>query len=275
MPDPDGLATFLRTRRDLLKPADVGLPEGERRRVAGLRREEVAMLAGISNEYYLRLEQGRERQPSDQVLEALAQALQLDDDAVQYMRNLIRPAPRRRRRHASVERIDPGISTMIDSWPLTPAYVQDRRMTILAANALAQALMPFFAPHVNLLRATFLEPELRERVRNWDAVTAILVSWLRFLVAEDGDGDLELRSLIGEVSIGSGRFRSLWARQDVKQKTGGPALFDHPQVGPLELRYRVFVLPDTRQLLVGYYAEPGSSSEDSLRLLSSLAQPSA
>jgi transcriptional regulator with XRE-family HTH domain len=88
MPDPDGLATFLRTRRDLLKPADVDLPEGDRRRVAGLRREEVAMLAGISNEYYLRLEQGRERQPSDQVLEALAQALQLDDDATQYMRNL-------------------------------------------------------------------------------------------------------------------------------------------------------------------------------------------
>jgi transcriptional regulator with XRE-family HTH domain len=275
MPDPDGLATFLRTRRDLLKPADVGLPEGERRRVAGLRREEVAMLAGISNEYYLRLEQGRERQPSDQVLEALAQALQLDDDAVQYMRNLTRPAPRRRRRRAPVERIDPGISTMIDSWPLTPAYVQDRRMTILAANPLAQALMPFFAPQVNLLRATFLEPELRERVRNWDAVTAIMVSWLRFIVAEDSNGDLELQSLIGEVSIGSGRFRSLWARQDVKQKTGGPAMFDHPQVGPLELRYRVFVLPDTRQLLVGYYAEPGSPSEESLRLLSSLAQPSA
>jgi transcriptional regulator with XRE-family HTH domain len=276
MPEPDGLATFLRTRRDLLKPADVGLPEGDRRRVAGLRREEVAMLAGISTEYYLRLEQGRERQPSDQVLEALAQALQLDDDATQYMRNLTRPAPHRRRhRHASVERVDPGISTMIDSWPLTPAYVQDRRMTILAANPLARALVPFFAPQVNLLRATFMEPELRARVRNWDAVTAIIVSWLRFMIAEDSNGDLELQSLIGELSIGSDRFRTLWARQDVKQKTGGPALFDHPQVGPLELRYRVFVLPDARQILTGYYAEPGSPSEESLRLLSSLAQPPA
>jgi transcriptional regulator with XRE-family HTH domain len=274
MADPDGLAAFLRTRRDLLKPADVGLPEGDRRRVAGLRREEVAMLAGISTEYYLRLEQGRERQPSDQVLEALAQALQLNDDAVQYMRNLTRPAPRRRR-HASVERVDPGISTMIDSWPLTPAYVQDRRMTILAANRLARTLVPFFAPQVNLLRATFLEPELRERVRNWDAVTAITVSWLRFLVGEDGDSDLELQSLIGELSIVSRRFRSLWARQDVKQKTGGPALFDHPQVGPLELRYRVFVLLDARQVLVAYYAEPESPSEERLRLLCSLAQPSA
>jgi hypothetical protein len=147
-------------------------------------------------------------------------------------------------------------------------------MTILAANPLARALVPFFAPQVNLLRATFMEPELRARVRNWDAVTAIIVSWLRFMIAEDSNGDLELQSLIGELSIGSDRFRTLWARQDVKQKTGGPALFDHPQVGPLELRYRVFVLPDARQILTGYYAEPGSPSEDSLRLLSSLAHPS-
>ena len=111
----------------------------------GLRREEVAMVAGISAEYYLRLEQGRERQPSDQVLGSLARALQLDDDAVQYMRNLARPAPRRRRR-VSVEQLDPGIATMIDSWPLTPAYLQGRGMTILAANPLARVLVPYFAP---------------------------------------------------------------------------------------------------------------------------------
>jgi transcriptional regulator with XRE-family HTH domain len=267
-----GLATFLRTRRDLLKPADVGLSEGDRRRVVGLRREEVAMLAGISAEYYLRLEQGRERQPSDQVLGSLARALQLDDDAVQYMRNLARPAPRRRRR-LSVEQLDPGIATMIDSWPLTPAYLQGRAMTILAANPLAQVLVPYFAPQVNVLRAAFLEPEAREWVRNWDVLTAVLVSWLRFLVAEEQSGDLELQSLIGELSIASQRFRTLWSRQDVKQKTTGPMLFDHPQVGPLELRYRAFLVPDTRQALVAYYAEPGSPSEERLRLLSSLAYP--
>ena len=231
------------------------------------------MLAGISAEYYLRLEQGRERQPSDQVLESLARALQLDDDAVQYMRNLARPAPRRRRR-VSVEQLDPGIATMIDSWPLTPAYLQGRGMTILAANPLARVLLPpYFAPQVNVLRAAFLEPEAREWVRNWDALTAMLVSWLRFLVAEQQNGDLELRSLIGELSIASQRFRTLWARQDVKQKTSGPMLFDHPQVGPLDLRYRAFLLPDTRQALVAYYAEPGSPSEGRLRLLSSLAYP--
>ena len=146
-------------------------------------------------------------------------------------------------------------------------------MTVLAANPLAQALVPYFAPQVNLLRALFLEPEFREWVRNWDAITAMMVSWLRFVVAEEENSDFELQSLIGELSIASQRFRTLWARHDVKQKASGPALFDHPQVGPLELRYRTFLLPDTRQTLVAYHAEPRSPSEERLRLLSGLAYP--
>src|ERR1700741_4442574 len=116
-----GLAAFLRARRELLKPADVGLPDSERRRVNGLRREEGAMLAGISTEYYLRLEQGRDHQPSDQVLEGLARALQLDGDASGYLRALARPAPRRRGRSVP-ERFDPAVQTLIDSWPLTPTF---------------------------------------------------------------------------------------------------------------------------------------------------------
>lgn len=274
MPDPQSLATFLRTRRDLLKPADVGLAEGERRRVAGLRREEVAMLAGISAEYYLRLEQGRERQPSDQVLEGLASALQLNDDATQYMRNLAHPAPRRRRRGSvSPEKFEPGLQTLIDNWHQTPAYIQNRQMTILAANAMARALSPFFVPGINHMRAVFLEPGLRDWIKNWDDVTAILTSWLRYNIAEDNSADPELQSLIGELSIASQRFRTLWARQEVRQKTTGPAVIDHPQVGLLELRYRTFVLPDTRQVLVTYYAESGTTAEERLRLLSSLASP--
>jgi transcriptional regulator with XRE-family HTH domain len=269
MPDPEGLAAFLRARRDLVTPADVGLPEGDRRRVNGLRREEVAMLAGISTEYYLRLEQGRERQPSDQVLEGLARALQLSDDAVEYMRNLAHPAPSRRRR-VSPERVDPGVQTLVDNWPLTPAYVQGRRMNILAANPLARTLFPYFAPGFNQLRTIFLEPEFRMLVRNWEAISAVIVAWLHYLVAEEGADD-ELQSLIGELSIGSQRFRRLWARHDVKQKTSGPALFDHPQVGLLDLRYRVMMLPENRQALIAYYAEPGSPSEERLRLLSSMA----
>src|SRR6201987_2273700 len=131
-----GLAAFLRARRELLKPADVGLPDRERRRVEGLRREEVAMLAGISTEYYLRLEQGRAPQPSEQVIDGLARALQLDEDAAGYLRELARPAPRRRRRSVP-ERFDPAGRTLIDSWPLTPTFVVNRNMRILASNTLA------------------------------------------------------------------------------------------------------------------------------------------
>jgi transcriptional regulator with XRE-family HTH domain len=268
MADPNGLANFLRARRDLVKPADAGFPDGEHRRVAGLRREEVAMLAGISTEYYLRLEQGRERQPSDQVLNALAQALKLSDDATDYMRNLARPGPRRRQ--GSAQRVDPDAMALIDTWHFTPAYVKDYRLTVLAANPMAQALVPYFTPQTNLLRAVLLEPEMRTQLRNWSAISAVLVSQLRFTLAEDSSSDPELQSLIGELSIASERFRTLWARHDVKRKTSGPVLLDHPQVGPLDLRYQVFPIPETRQYLVAYHAERGSPSEERLHLLSSL-----
>lgn len=229
------------------------------------------MLAGISADYYLRLEQGRTTQPSDQVLAALASALQLDDDAADYMRNLARPAlPRRSGSAASVEKVDLGLRTLIDNWQLIPAYVQDRHMNVLAANSMAQALLPYFAPGFNQLRTAFLDSDFPAWVGNWDEVTEMLVSWLRFNFAEDRPTDPELVSLINELNDASPRFRSLWARQEVKQKTSGPAPFHHPRVGPLTLCYRVFMLPDTKQTMIAYYAEPGTPSAESLRLLSSL-----
>lgn len=231
------------------------------------------MLADISADYYLRLEQGRVRQPSDQVLERLAGALQLNDDATEYMRNLARPGLRRRRRvAASAEKVDPGLQTLIDNWNLIPAYVQDQQMNILAANPMAHALLPYFAPGFNQLRTAFLEPKFPAWVRNWDdvTVTAMLVSWLRFNIAEDSPADPDLQSLVDELSDASQRFRTLWARQGVEQKTSGPAPFHHPRVGPLELHYRVFMLPDMRQAIIAYYAEPGTPSEEGLRLLSEL-----
>jgi transcriptional regulator with XRE-family HTH domain len=227
------------------------------------------MLAGISTEYYLRLEQGRERQPSDQVLDALAGALQLGDDAADCMRNLARNATPPRPR-TSVEPVDPGAQALIDNWHLIPAYVQDQRMTCLAANPLAQALLPYFAPQMNLLRAVFQDPEMQVRLRNWSFVSATLVSWLRFMLAEDSGGDPELCALIGELRVASQRFGTLWDRYDVQRKTSGPTFFQHPQVGPLDLRYRVLVLSETRQALVAYYAEPGSPSEERLQMLSRL-----
>jgi transcriptional regulator with XRE-family HTH domain len=262
------LATFLRARRELVKPADVGLPDNDRRRVEGLRREEVAMLAGISTEYYLRLEQGRDHQPSDQVLDGLARALQLDDDVTNYLRDLARPQPKRRRRTAP-ERFDPAVQSLIDSWPLTAAFVLNRNLTILASNAAARTLSRFFAPGENILRAIFLEPELRMVYRDWDAMTTRVVPFLRAVLGAEPP-DREMLELVGELSIASQRFRTLWARHDVKHRSTGTALFYHPQVGPLDLHYTIMHLQDQRQILVTYHADPGSPAEESLCLLTSL-----
>ena len=263
-----GLAGFLRARRELLRPGDVGLPGGERRRVEGLRREEVAMLAGISTEYYLKLEQGRDHQPSEQVLDGLARALQLDEDTATYLRELARPAPRRRRRSVP-ERVDPVVQTLIDSWSLTPAFVVNRNLTILASNHLARALSRVFTPGENILRATFLESEMRMLHRDWDGFTSRMVPFLRAVLGAEPP-DRELVELIGELCIASKRFAALWARHDVKHRSIGPTAFDHPQVGPLDLYYTILHLPDQRQMIVTYHADPGSPSEESLRLLASL-----
>jgi transcriptional regulator with XRE-family HTH domain len=264
-----GLAAFLRARRELLKPADVGLPDSERRRVNGLRREEVAMLAGISAEYYLRLEQGRDHQPSEEVLDGLARALQLDDDAGSYLRALARPAPRRRGRPAP-ERCDPAVQTLIDSWPLTPTFVVNRNMAILASNPIARALSHVFTPGENILRAAFLEPEMRMLYRDWDRFTTRIVPFLRAVLGAE-QPDRELLELIGELSVASKRFATLWARHDVKHRSTGPTAFYHPQVGPLDLHYTILHLPEQHQMIVTYHADPGSPSEENLRLLASLA----
>ena len=263
-----GLSGFLRARRELLKPADVGLPDSERRRVEGLRREEVAMLAGISTEYYLRLEQGRDHQPSDQVLDGLARALQLDEDAALYLRELARPASRRRR-SPTLESLNPTLQTLIDSWPLTPTFVVNKNMTILASNRVALALSRFFAPGQNILRAAFLESELRTLYRDWEGFTARMVPFLRAVLGAEPP-DRELVELIGELCIASKRFAALWVRHDVKHRSTGPTVFDHPQVGPLDLHYTILHLPEQRQMVVTYHADPGSPSEEGLRLLTSL-----
>jgi transcriptional regulator with XRE-family HTH domain len=266
------LGDYLRSRRERIRPAEVGLPQGERRRVPGLRREEVALLAGISSEYYLRLEQGRDRHPSDQVLESIARALLLDTDAERYLHELARP-PRpaaRRRAAARPERVSPSVQSLIDNWSTTPALVHGRTMVTLAANPMAIALSPFFAPGVNTLRAAFLEPEMREFYRDWDAMTAKTVAYLRSASAAAAD-DPRLVGLIGELSLHSERFRTLWARQDVKQKTSGVSRLLHPLVGPLDLHYEKLALPGAPgQMMVTYHAEQGSESYERLLLLAHL-----
>jgi transcriptional regulator with XRE-family HTH domain len=263
------LADYLRARRAQLQPEDVGLPGGTRRRVAGLRREEVAMLAGISPEYYLRLEQGRELRPSDQVLGALAKALRLDADGTDYLQTIGRPArlPVKRPR---AEKVSPHVQALIDGWPATAAYVHGSGFRIVAANRLAAAITPHFAVGASPLRAAFLSPDMRLLYRNWDEMTAKTVSSLRLAIA-GREGDPE----IGELTTGSERFRSLWAKHDVKVRDDGVTQLLHPLVGPLDLRFQKFILPESGQLLVTYHVDPGSPSEGAFRLLAELARGDA
>ena len=269
--DPGALGSYLRARREVARPEAAGVPGQRNRRVPGLRREEVAFLAGVSSDYYVRLEQGRDRHPSDQVLLAIARALQLDDDATAYMLQLARPDSRRRRRPRRPEKASDSIRTLIEGWPLTPAYVHGRLMDILAVNRLATALSPFLAPGRNAILDAFTEPEMRELHRDWDDMTARIVPYLRS-VAGPGADDPRLAALVGELSLRSDRFRVLWARHDVRHKSTGISLIRHPQAGDLELRYEKLLIPASdAQTLVTYHAEPGSDSEDRLRLLASLS----
>jgi transcriptional regulator with XRE-family HTH domain len=259
---------YLRARRELVRPQDVGVPDlGGRRRVPGLRREEVAMLAGVSNDYYVRLEQGRDQHPSQQVLDALARALQLDGDAAAHLHRLANPPSRRRRRTARPEKVPAGIVQLIESWSQTPAYVQGRNMDVLAVNPLATALAPYYIKGENLVRAAFLDPRVRDMYRDWEHVTETTVAGLRALIGPDVD-DPRLNELVGELSVRSERFRQLWARHDARPKRRGTTRIDHPLVGSLELSYEKLPIPDTdRQTLGVYHAAPGSASAQALALL--------
>ena len=265
------IGEFLRDRRGRLQPEDVGLPDFGRRRVPGLRREELATLAGVSADYYVRLEQGRERHPSEQVLDALARALQLDDDATAHLHELARPAARRRRTPARPERVRPELQALLNAWSHVPALVVGRRMDVLAANPLASAIHGGFAKGHNLVRLVFLDPEARERYPDWDAIALDTVAALRASVGPDLD-DARLTDLVGELSLKSAEFRRLWARADVRGKTHGVKRYVHPLVGELTLRYESFaVAGNPEQMLLVYHADVGSPSEQALALLSSMS----
>ena len=259
------LGDFLRTRRARLQPQDVGLPDYGRRRVPGLRREELAQLAGVSVDYYVRLEQGRDIQPSDSVLDAIATALRLDDAERAHLFTLVRPRKRARRR--PTERVRPAVRDLVERMEF-PAFVLGRRMDVLAHNALAAALLSGMR-EPNMLRYTFLDEGARSVYPEWDAVAADGVAFLRLTAAEDPD-DVQLVELIGELSLHSEEFRKLWARHDVKSKTFGVKRFEHPQVGPLELHYESLKLADAGQTLVTYTAPRNSASETALELLATL-----
>jgi transcriptional regulator with XRE-family HTH domain len=265
---PNALGEYLRARRELVDPADVGLTVAGVRRTPGLRREEVATLAGISADYYLRLEQGRDRNPSPQVLEALARVYGLDATATQYLLSLTIARPRQRRPRREV--VPAGIRQLLDVIGL-PAFVESRMFDVLAANRLATVLSPGIRPGENRLRSMFLDEDERDLLPDWERMIGGMVAAFRSSLGAEVD-DPRLAQLVGELSLGSELFRRLWARHDVKPLVGKLLTMRHPDVGTLELRLEKLPIADSDgQLLVIYHAEPGSESARSLALLGSLA----
>jgi transcriptional regulator with XRE-family HTH domain len=265
MSRPNALGEYLRARRELIDPADAGLQVVGVRRTPGLRREEVATLAGISADYYLRLEQGRDRNPSPQVLEALARVFRLDPTATEHLLSLstARPAaPRRPRR----EVVPAGIRQLLDVVSL-PAFVESRTFDVLAANPLATAVSPSLRPGVNRLRAIFLDPAERELYPDWEKAVRGMVAGFRASVGSDVD-DPRIVQLVGELSLASEPFRRLWARHDVTALTGGSLRLRHPRAGLLELRREKLPISDSGgQILAIYHAEPGSPTAAALATL--------
>jgi transcriptional regulator with XRE-family HTH domain len=264
------LGDYLRARREIVTPEQAGIPVLGVRRVPGLRREEVAMLAGISADYYLRLEQGRDRRPSAQVLQSLARVLQLDDDATAYLLGLTAVKPRAARRRRRREIVPPSTAKLVQTLPL-PAFVEGRYFDVLAANALATAISPRLAAGGNRLRDVFLDPAEQSLFPDWEQATANLVAGFRRSVGTDTD-DPRFIELVGELSLASPRFRQLWARHDVLAWRGAPLRIDHPQVGELRLnREKLSITGTTGQMLVIYHPDRGSDDADKLTLLASAA----
>jgi transcriptional regulator with XRE-family HTH domain len=269
MAEGNAIGEYLRARRELVRPEDVGIPDVDRRRVPGLRRSELAMLAGISIEYYVRLEQGRDRHPSTLVLDALARALQLDEHATAHLHQLAAPAPRRPRRRRT-EKVSAQIDALLRSLDrTTPAYVTSRLLNVLAANELATAVLPLVVPGHNFVRAIFLDPIARELYDDIEGRRAAAVASLRALAGPEVE-DPQLTELVGELSVKSPDFGRLWSRHDVKPMRGAlPRLaIHHPQLGPLDLYHQKLEIPDTGGQILGLlYAEPGSKSEQAVAML--------
>lgn len=265
--EPNLLGDHLRARRELLTPAQAGLPGTGVRRVPGLRREEVAMLAGISADYYLRLEQGRDRNPSRAVLESLARVLRLDDDTTAYLVGLTEAKPRRPRRRRK-ESVPPGTLKFLAALSL-PAFVEGRYLDVLAANPLAAAISPRLVAGANRLRDVFLDPAEQALFPDWEAATRGLVAGFRQSVGTETQ-DPRFIELVGELSLNSPRFRELWARHDVANRRGATVRFDHPQVGELVLnREKLLVSEAPGLVLAVYHPDPGTDAADKLALLAS------
>lgn len=268
------LTEFLKSRRARVQPEDLGLKVyGGRRRVPGLRREELAQAAGVSADYYVRLEQGRTDNVSQEILDAVADVLSLSEDERKHLALLAKPARRRVKRRTTTQRIRPGLQALLDSMTDVPAFVLGRRMDVLGWNRLAAALIADFdslePKDRNIPRLVFLDPATRDFYPDWEAVADETVGYLRMYAGRYPD-DPELAELVGELSIHSPEFRQHWARHDVKDKTFGTKAQYHHLVGEITVQYETLQPPgEPDQLMVTYTVEPGSTSEQNLRLLAS------
>ncbi|MFF3379088.1 helix-turn-helix transcriptional regulator [Streptomyces sp. NPDC002680] len=270
-----GLGRFLRSRRERLSPDAAGLSGAGRRRVPGLRRDEVATLAGVSPSYYSRLEQGRELSPSRRVLEALARALRLGDEDKGELFRLAQPATRRTKSPVRVERVRPHLRQLIESWTGTPAFIIGHAQDLLATNALADALYGDFAQHDNVLRMLFLDPTAKTFYRNAERARHRAVADLQRTAASTPE-DPRILELVGELSVRSGEFRALWAREYTRVPPYDVKHVRHSVVGDLELRHEALTIRSVPgQQLVVLQAEPGSPSADGLALLGSVTAPEA
>ncbi|MEU1669766.1 helix-turn-helix domain-containing protein [Streptomyces sparsogenes] len=264
------LKAFLRSRRARIRPSDVGLPTfGDRRRVPGLRREELARLAGVGVDYYIRLEQGRNEKISGELLDAIARALRLDPVERAHLHNLARPA--RRGGHRPVERAAPGLQRLLDSMTGAPAYVVGRRTRVLAWNRLAAAVFGDFGAVPDRDRSmaglVFLDPAARGLYRDWEVKARDVIARLRLELGRHPE-DPELAALIAELAQRSADFGRLWEDQQVLDKTHGGYRLHHPGIGRFSLDFRALRLPEEPdQLLVAYIVEPGSALEAAMRRL--------
>ena len=272
MNDGNHLGDFLRARREQVTPADVGLVDHGRRQVAGLRREEVALLAGVSVAYYVRLEQGHNRNPSGQVLDTLADALVLDEAARRHLHTLVgAQRSTATRRSVGPERVRPGLAHMLGEHVDAPALVLGRALDVLAANPLAEALHPSYRPGCNLARDVFLLESAQSRYVDLGQVRHDRVGSLREAAGALPD-DPRITEVVGELSVKSEAFRRLWARHEIHTKSDGTKRFVHPDVGELELEYSFFTFTDhERQHLLVYYPSPQSVHAQALALIGALA----
>ncbi|KQV13831.1 helix-turn-helix domain-containing protein [Kitasatospora sp. Root107] len=273
-PHRNDLGEFLKARRAELTPADVGLPDGGPRRVAGLRREEVAVLAAISTDYYSRLEQGR-MPASPAVLASLAQVLRLDNDQRAYLYELAAKDDYRPPRPAPRPRVQAQLQRMLDDMAHTPAFVIGPRTEVVAWNAMGAALITDFAriPEQQryYIRLLITDPAMRELYADWEGVTRLAIAQMRMHNANN-PGDAKLAELVGELSVQDAQFRQWWAAHHVATRGTGTKHLRHPAVGDLYLDWNAVTwAADPDLQIIVWTAEPATPTHDGLRLLATWA----